>query len=121
MPKLIEAPTRIASPGELPKQIEEFVGRVNTGHAGLSVARMRSPSGWTEPAQRPEFTEVTLVLRGSVVVHHDGGILQVAAGQAVVTAPGEEVRYETPGADGAEYVAVCVPAFSPATVHRDGG
>jgi len=119
MPRLIAAPTVVAAAGNKPKRIEEFAGRVNSGHAVVSVARMVSPGGWVEPGQRPEFEEITVVLRGTLRVEHDGGVLDVAAGQAVVTAPGEWVRYSTPGAEGAEYVAVCLPAFSPATVHRD--
>jgi mannose-6-phosphate isomerase-like protein (cupin superfamily) len=119
MPRLIAAPTIVAAAGTKPKRIEEFAGRVNTGDNRVSVARMTSPSGWMEPGQRPEFEEVTVVLRGMVRVEHAGGTLDVHAGQAVVTAPGEWVRYSTPGADGAEYIAVCVPAFSPDTVHRD--
>ena len=119
MPRLIDHPTVIKSAGNKPKQIQEFAGRVNSGHAGVSVARMVSPSGWQEPGQRPEFEEITVVLRGMLRVEHDGGTLDVRAGQAVVTSPGEWVRYSTPEAEGAEYVAVCLPAFSPATVHRD--
>ena len=119
MPTHIPKPTVIEAAGNLPKRIEEFAGRVNSGHAGVSVARMVSPAGWREPGQRPEFEEITVVLRGTLRVEHDGGALEVGAGQAVVTAPGEWVRYSTPGPDGAEYIAVCVPAFSPATVHRD--
>ncbi|PYR20179.1 MAG: cupin, partial [Acidobacteria bacterium] len=106
MPKLISAPAVVAAAGTRPKRIEEFAGRVNSGHADVSVARMTSPSGWQEPGQRPEFEEITVVLRGMLRVEHDGGALDVQAGQAVVTAPGEWVRYSTPGADGAEYVAV---------------
>jgi mannose-6-phosphate isomerase-like protein (cupin superfamily) len=120
MPRLIPAPTVVAAAGTKPKRIEEFAGRVNSGHATVSVARMTSPPGWEEPGQRPEFEEITLVLRGMLRVEHGSGALEVHAGQAVVTAAGEWVRYSTPGADGAEYIAVCVPAFSPATVHRDG-
>ena len=120
MPRLIQAPTVIAAAGTKPKKIEEFTGRVNSGHAQVSVAKMTSPSGWLEPGQRPEFEEITVVLKGMVRVEHEGGVLEVRAGQAVVTAPGEWVRYSTPEADGAEYIAVCLPAFSPATVHRDG-
>jgi mannose-6-phosphate isomerase-like protein (cupin superfamily) len=120
MPKLIAAPTVVAAAGSKPKQIEEFTGRVNSGDARVSVAKMTSPSGWLEPGQRPEFEEITLVLKGMVRVEFDGGVLDVHAGQAVVTAPNEWVRYSTPGPDGAEYVAVCLPAFSPETVHRDG-
>jgi mannose-6-phosphate isomerase-like protein (cupin superfamily) len=119
MPYLVDQPTRIAASGNKPKQIEEFVGRVNTRHEGLSVARMVSPSGWREPGQTPEFLEVSVVLRGSLFVEYEGGTLEVAAGQAVVCNPGEWVRYSTPGPEGAEYVAVCLPAFSPDAVHRD--
>jgi mannose-6-phosphate isomerase-like protein (cupin superfamily) len=119
MPRLIAAPTIVAAAGTKPKKIEEYAGRVNSGHASVSVARMTSPSGWQEPGQRPEFEEITVVLRGMVRVEHADGVLDVLAGQAVVTAPGEWVRYSTPAPDGAEYVAVCLPAFSPATVHRD--
>lgn len=120
MPRLIEKPTVIDCVGTKPKQIQEFAGRVNSGHAAVSVARMVSPSGWTEPGQRPEFEEITLVLKGMLRVEHTDGVLDVQAGQAVVASPGEWVRYSTPGPEGAEYVAVCLPAFSPATVHRDG-
>jgi len=119
LPKLIEKPTVIDCVGTKPKQIQEFAGRVNSGHAGVSVARMISPSGWEEPGQRPEFEEITVVLNGMLRVEHEKGTLDVHAGQAVVTSAGEWVRYSTPGADGAEYVAVCLPAFSPTTVHRD--
>ena len=119
MPTLIAAPAVVQAAGTKPKRIEEFAGRVNSGHAQVSVAKMTSPSGWQEPGQRPEFEEITVVLRGTVRVEYDGGVLDVQAGQAVVTAPGEWIRYSTPGPDGAEYVAVCLPAFSPDTVHRD--
>ena len=119
MPRLIESPTVVAAAGTKPKRIEEFAGRVNSGHAGVSVARMRSPHGWEEPGQRPDFEEITVVLHGLLRVEHAGGTIDVRAGQAIVTAPGEWVRYSTPDADGAEYIAVCLPAFSPATVHRD--
>ena len=119
MPRLLAAPTVVAAAGNKPKQIEEYVGRVNSGHANVSVARMVSPSGWVEPGQRPEFEEVTVVLRGMLRVEHEGGTLDVRAGQAVVTSPGEWVRYGSPESDGAEYIAVCMPAFSPAAVHRD--
>jgi quercetin dioxygenase-like cupin family protein len=119
MPRLIKAPAVVAAAGTKPKKIEEFAGRVNSGHAQVSVARMTSPSGWQEPGQRPEFEEITVVLRGLLRVEYEGGALDVNAGQAVVTAPGEWIRYSTPGVGGAEYVAVCLPAFSPATVHRD--
>lgn len=119
MPRLIAAPTVIESAGNKPKKIEEFAGRVNSGHAGVSVARMQSPPGWEEPGQRPEFEEITIVLRGMVRVEHEGGATEVRQGQAIVTSPGEWVRYSSPEADGAEYIAVCLPAFSPTTVHRD--
>ena len=119
MPRLIDAPAVVQAAGTKPKRIEEYVGRVNSGHTSVSVARMTSPEGWEEPGQRPEFEEVTVVLRGMLRVEHSGGVLDVRAGQAVVTAPGEWVRYSTPGREGAEYVAVCLPAFAPATVHRD--
>ena len=102
-----------------PKLIDEYVGRVNTGEDRLSVAHMRSPGGWVEPGQRPEFDEFTVVLRGALTVEHEGGSLEVKAGQAVLTRKGEWVRYSTPGEESAEYIAVCLPAFSPATVHRD--
>jgi len=117
MPRLIEEPTVIAAAGTKPKRIEEFVGRVNTGEGGVSIAKMTSPARWVEPGQRPEFTEYTVVLSGVLCVEHEGGVMEVRAGQAVVTKPGEWIRYSTP--DGAEYVAVCIPAFSPQTVHRD--
>lgn len=119
MPKLIEKPTVIDCVGTKPKQIQEFAGHVNSGHTAVSVARMISPSGWEEPGQRPEFEEITVVLKGTLRVQHESGALDVHAGQAVVTSPGEWVRYSTPGPEGAEYVAVCLPAFSPTTVHRD--
>jgi quercetin dioxygenase-like cupin family protein len=119
MPRLIPSPTVVPAAGSKPKRIEEFVGRLNSDTSQLSIARMASPPGWQEPGQRPEFEEVTLVLRGFVRVEHEGGALEVHAGQAVVTSPGEWVRYSTPGPEGAEYVAVCLPAFSPLTVHRD--
>jgi mannose-6-phosphate isomerase-like protein (cupin superfamily) len=119
MPRLIEQPTVIEAAGNKPKRIEEYAGRVNTGHERASIAHMVSPAGWEEPGQRPEFEEITVVLKGLLRVEHDGGVLDVRAGQAVITDPGEWVRYSTPQAEGAEYVAVCVPAFSPDTVHRD--
>ena len=118
---LIEKPTIVQSAGNKPKRIEEFVGRVNSGTASVSVARMTSPAGWVEPGQAPEFDEFTLVLRGTLVVETRTGALEVRAGQAVVTPHGDWVRYSTPHEGGAEYVAVCLPAFSPATVHRDEG
>ena len=119
MPKLIPSPTIVQAVGTKPKRIEEYAGRVNSGDAGVSVARMVSPEGWEEPGQRPEFQEITLVLRGMLRVEHEGGVLEVGAGQAIVAHPGEWVRYASPAPGGAEYVAVCLPAFSPATVHRD--
>lgn len=119
MPTLIPQPTVVPAVGTKPKRIEEYAGRVNSGHTGVSVARMESPEGWEEPGQRPEFEEITLVLRGMLRVEHEGGALDVRAGQAVVAAPGEWVRYSSPEPGGAEYVAICLPAFSPATVHRD--
>ena len=119
MPRLIAGPSVIAAAGNKPKRIEEFAGHVNSGHSGVSIARMVSPQGWVEPGQRPEFEEITVVLRGMIRVEHEGGVTEVRAGQAIVAAPGEWVRYSTPESDGAEYIAVCTPAFSPATVHRD--
>lgn len=119
MPRHIDAPTIITAAGNKPKRIEEYAGRVNSGHGAVSVARMVSPGGWLEPGQRPEFEEITVVLRGLLRVETENGMVDVRAGQAIVTAPGEWVRYSTPEADGAEYVAVCLPAFSPETVHRD--
>jgi len=117
MPTHVREPTVIPAVGEPPKIIREYAGVVTTGTAALSVARMSSPAGWSEPAQTPEFAEVTLVLDGAVVVSSDEGTITVRAGEAVIAHPGERVRYSTP--DGAEYVAICVPAFSPQTVHRD--
>ena len=117
MPRLIAQPAVIESAGNKPKRIEEYAGRVNSGHGAVSIARMKSPPGWKEPGQQPEFEEITVVLSGTLRVEHAGGAIDVTAGQAVVTAPGEWVRYSTP--EGAEYVAVCLPAFSPQTVHRD--
>ena len=119
MPTHIPQPTIIEAAGNLPKRIEEFAGRVNSGHAAVSVARMNSPAGWQEPGQRPEFEEITVVLRGALQVEHERGAIMVRAGEAVVTRPGEWVRYSTPEASGAEYIAVCLPAFSPETVRRD--
>jgi quercetin dioxygenase-like cupin family protein len=116
--ELLADPTVVESAGNLPKRIEEFVGRASTGEAGISIARMTSPPGWEEPAQAPEFDEYTIVLAGRVVVEHDGGRLEAGPGEVVHARPGERVRYSTP--DGAEYVAVCLPAFSPQTVHRSG-
>lgn len=119
MPKLIENASRVTAAGTPPKTIDEYVGRVNSGDDAVSVAHMRSPSGWAEPGQAPEFDEYTLVLRGALRVEYDGGELTVAAGQAVHTAPGEWVRYSSPGPEGAEYVAVCLPAFEIGAAHRD--
>lgn len=119
MPELIEGPTRVEAAGTKPKLIDEYVGRVNSGEPRLSVAHMRSPGGWQEPGQRPEFDEYTVVLRGCLRVEHDRGSLDVREGQAVLARAGEWVRYSTPEEDGAEYVAVCLPAFTPDTVHRD--
>ena len=119
MPRLIDHPTRIEAAGNKPKLIDEHVGRVNTGTEALSIAHMRSPGGWVEPGQRPAFDEYTLVLRGTLRVEYEGGALDVKAGQTVITAAGEWVRYSTPNDEGAEYVAVCLPAFSPESVHRD--
>jgi mannose-6-phosphate isomerase-like protein (cupin superfamily) len=117
VPQHITAPTTIPVPGG--KVIDEYVGRVNSGTDTLSVARMSAPGGWTEPAQAPDFDEVTLVLRGTVRVEHDGGALDVRAGEAVLTRAGERVRYSTPDPGGADYVAICVPAFTPEAAHRD--
>lgn len=119
MPRLIQQPTVITAAGNKPKRIEEFAGRVNSSQADVSIARMVSPAGWVEPGQRPAFQEVTLVLRGLLRVEHEGGVTEVREGQAIVTSPGEWVRYSTPEEEGAEYVAICLPAFSPDTVHRD--
>jgi mannose-6-phosphate isomerase-like protein (cupin superfamily) len=119
MPTHLASPTRILAAGNKPKSIDEYVGRVNSTTSQLSIAHMRSPAGWLEPGQRPEFDEYTVVLRGMLRVEHEGGSLDVRAGEAVVAHAGEWVRYSSPEADGAEYVAVCLPAFSPDTVHRD--
>lgn len=119
MPTLIESPTQIQAAGNKPKIIDEFIGRVNSKTDGVSIARMKSPGGWVEPGQRPDFTEYTVVLRGMLRVEHERGSIDVRAGQAVIAHPGEWVRYSSPESDGAEYIAVCLPAFSPATVHRD--
>jgi mannose-6-phosphate isomerase-like protein (cupin superfamily) len=119
MPELIAAPTRVLAAGNKPKSIDEYVGRVNSHTAEVSIAHMRSPSGWLEPGQTPEFDEYTLVLRGMLRVAHRAGALDVRAGQAVMVRAGEWVRYSSPESEGAEYVAVCLPAFSPDTVHRD--
>jgi quercetin dioxygenase-like cupin family protein len=119
MPTLLVKASRITAAGNKPKVIDEFVGRVNSGHAQISVARMRSPAGWIEPGQRPEFEEYTVVLSGLLRVESEGAVIDVRAGQAVIAHAGEWVRYSTPSAEGAEYIAICCPAFSPTTVHRD--
>jgi ethanolamine utilization protein EutQ len=119
MPTHIAAPQIIQAAGNKPKVIEEFIGRVNSATEAVSIARMRSPGGWVEPGQTPEFDEFTVVLKGMLRVTHRGGALDVHAGQAVVARRGEWVQYSTPGPEGAEYVAVCLPAFSPDAVHRD--
>jgi ethanolamine utilization protein EutQ len=119
MPTLIETAKRIEAAGNKPKLIDEYVGRVNTGTADVSVAQMRSPAGWVEPGQTPEFDEFTVVLRGMLRVEHRGGAIDVHAGQAIIVNRGEWIRYSTPEDGGAEYIAVCLPAFSPGTVHRD--
>lgn len=119
MPTLIARPTRVEAAGNKPKLIDEYIGRLSSGSEGVSVAHMRSPGGWLEPGQTPAFDEYTVVLRGVLRVEHKDGAIDVAAGQAVITHRGEWVRYSTPGEEGAEYIAVCLPAFSPATVHRD--
>ena len=116
---LISTPTRITAAGNKPKIIEDYIGRVNSGESRLSLAHMRSPGGWVEPGQTPEFDEFTIVLKGALRVTHKDGVLDVKAGQAVITHAGERVQYSTPDPEGAEYIAVCLPAFSPQTVHRD--
>jgi mannose-6-phosphate isomerase-like protein (cupin superfamily) len=119
MPQLISGPTRIQAHGEPPKTIEEFVGRVNSATEAVSIARMVSPAGWSEPGQTPEFDEYTVVLRGQLQVETRDGLHRVPAGQAIIVRAGEWVRYSSPSAGGAEYIAVCLPGFSPETVHRD--
>jgi ethanolamine utilization protein EutQ len=119
MPTLIHSATRITAAGNKPKLIDEYIGRVNTKTASVSVAHMRSPSGWEEPGQTPDFEEYTVVLKGTLRVTSKSGTIDVNSGQAIITHPGEWVKYSTPGPDGAEYIAVCTPAFSPDTVHRD--
>jgi quercetin dioxygenase-like cupin family protein len=119
MPRVIESPTQIPVPGG--KRIDEYVGHVNSQTSGLSVAHMRSPAGWTEPGQRPTFQEITLVLRGLLRVEHSGGITEVRSGQALIAEPGEWVRYSTPAPEGAEYVAICLPAFTLDAANRDPG
>jgi quercetin dioxygenase-like cupin family protein len=119
MPTLVTSPTRVIAAGNKPKLIDEYIGRVNSGHGAVSVAHMRSPAGWQEPGQTPDFAEFAIVLRGLLRVEHRGGVLEVRSGQAVSVEPGEWVRYGTPEPEGAEYIAVCLPAFSPETVHRE--
>jgi mannose-6-phosphate isomerase-like protein (cupin superfamily) len=119
MPSHVPSPTVVPAAGTKPKVIEEFIGRVNTSTAAVSIARMVSPEGWIEPGQRPEFDEYTVVLRGSLRVESDSGVVDVGPGQAIVTRRGEWVRYSTPAPGGAEYIAVCTPAFAPDLVHRD--
>ena len=119
MPTHIQQPSIVQAAGNKPKIIEEYIGRVNSATEGVSIARMKSPSGWVEPGQTPEFDEYTVVLRGTLRVTTKNGSIDVHAGQAVITHKGEWVQYSTPGAEGAEYVAVCLPAFSMNTVHRD--
>ena len=119
MARLIERPARVEAAGNKPKIIEEYIGRANTATRALSIARMTSPPGWEEPGQTPAFDEYTLVLKGLLRVETRAGTFEVGAGQAIITDAGEWVRYSTPSAEGAEYVAVCLPAFSPDTVHRD--
>jgi mannose-6-phosphate isomerase-like protein (cupin superfamily) len=121
VPEIVDHPRRVEAAGEPPKIIDEYVGRVRTGDDRVSVARMHSPAGWSEPGQRPEFDEVTVVLQGELHVEHEGGTLVVTEGQVVLTRAGEWIRYSTPSLGGAEYLAVCAPAFSPETVHRDDG
>ena len=118
MPRLIEEPIVVTAAGNKPKRIDEFVGRIRSAHENVSLERMVSPGGWEEPAQQPEFEEITVVLRGTLRVESDEGVLEVRGGQAVIARAGELVRYSTPGDEGAEYIAVCLPAFSPQTVHR---
>jgi ethanolamine utilization protein EutQ len=119
MPTLIAQPTRIQAVGNKPKLIDEYIGRVNSQTSAASVAHMRSPEGWVEPGQTPEFEEFTVVLKGTLRVEHKDGKIDVSAGQAVITHAGEWVRYSTPNPGGAEYIAICLPAFSMETVHRD--
>jgi ethanolamine utilization protein EutQ (cupin superfamily) len=119
MPTHISQPTRIEAAGNKPKLIDEYIGRANSGTTPVSIAHMRSPGGWVEPGQTPEFDEYTVVLKGELQVTSREGTLTVGAGQAVITHKGEWVQYSTPGDEGAEYVAVCLPAFSPDSVHRD--
>jgi mannose-6-phosphate isomerase-like protein (cupin superfamily) len=119
MPQLVRTPVTVEAAGTPPKTIAEYFGRPSTGTSAVSIAWMRSPAGWSEPAQAPEFDEYTVVIDGSLTVEHDGGTVEVRTGEAIVVAAGERVRYRTPG--GAEYLAVCLPAFSPELVHRESG
>jgi mannose-6-phosphate isomerase-like protein (cupin superfamily) len=119
MPTLIAQPSRVRAAGNAPKLIDEFVGRVNTRESQISIAHMRSPAGWVEPGQAPDFDEYTVVVSGLLRIEHHGGTIEVHAGQAVVVRRGEWVRYSTPGPEGAEYIAVCLPAFSLEAAHRD--
>ncbi len=119
MPQFIEKPTIITAAGNKPKLIQEFIGRVNSKTNELSVAHMKSPGGWVEPGQKPDFDEYTYVIKGELSVKHDKGTMNVTAGQAIITKAGEWVQYSTPKDDGAEYIAICMPAFSPNSVHRD--
>ncbi len=119
MPQLVQQPSIIPPPGRNPKLIEEYVGTVATGKEAVSIARSVCPPGWSEVGQRPDFTETKVVLKGMLKVEHEQGVLEVRGGQAVISYPGEWIRYSAPEADGAEYVAICLPAFSPDTVHRD--
>jgi ethanolamine utilization protein EutQ len=119
MPRLVAQPVVLQAVGNKPKQIEELVGRPSTGSTNVSIARMRSPGGWEEPPQRPEFEEITVVLRGSLRVDYEGGHMVAGPGQAILAAPGEWVRYSTPEPEGAEYVAICLPAFAPDLAHRE--
>lgn len=119
MAKLLESPSVVKAAGNKPKIIEEFIGMVNSSNTDISIAKMKSPAGWEEPGQTPEFTEYTLVLKGMLKVETKEKVFEVFAGQTVITYPGEWVRYSTPNPEGAEYVAICIPAFSPGTVHRD--
>ncbi|MFW5760520.1 MAG: cupin domain-containing protein [Cyclobacteriaceae bacterium] len=119
MAKLFESPTRIAAAGNKPKVIEEYIGRVNSSTSKLSIAKMTSPTGWREPGQTPEFDEYTVVLKGALLVKTKNQVVEVKAGQAILVSAGEWVQYSTPNPEGAEYIAVCLPAFSPETVHRD--
>ncbi len=120
MPTVIPTPTIVQAAGNMPKIIEEFIGRVNSRTEAVSIARMRSPGGWVEPGQTPEFDEYTIVLRGMLHVTSRAGATDVAAGQAIIAHRGEWIQYSTPGPEGAEYISVCLPAFAPGIVHRDG-